>query len=372
MTTWDIPEPQVAIDFPDDANFGYHVRFLFVRLSEPGKWIAGSCDWDLEVVDLTQHHVVSLPRAGEIPQRLRGNVYYRGVLDEQRLSTARAEAASLAQVLGAAVAGGGGVAADWLFADTAHEQFGEPVPPDVVRNPARMTIQGALAMVDMGDDGWTFAERVMAADKDAWLHEKRNGPGRDARVLPLCRDARGHRFVTLREAMQHMRQLSSPPPSDWPFKGPAALWEVLCSARAAGEDLGTYHDYYLRTSGLDGSHPVAIKHRELFSILKHLICFDQADAPQLASAELVARLILQIHQAVRRSPKAPDFRGTQLMIMSQLDSSGGILTGDFAKFVAEEQKSEAFTVKQQRLFAEEEEKRKGQKGPPGDSGGGKK
>ena len=39
--------------------------------------------------------------------------------------------------------------------------------------------------------------------------------------------------------------------------------------------------------------------------------------------------------------------------LSELDSSGGILTGDFARFVAEEQKAEAFTLKQQRLFADE-------------------
>eukprot|EP00974_Lingulodinium_polyedra_P029415 2834140-Lingulodinium_polyedra.AAC.1 len=75
--------------------------------------------------------------------------------------------------------------------------------------------------------------------------------------------------------------------------------------------------------------------------------------PRLSSAELVSRLILQIQQAVKRNPKNPDFRGTAVMIMSKLDSSGGLLVGDFAKFVAEEQKSEAFTMKQQRLHAEE-------------------
>ena len=62
------------------------------------------------------------------------------------------------------------------------------------------------------------------------------------------------------------------------------------------------------------------------------------------------------------------------MTASVLDSTGGVLTGDFAKFVAEEQKAEAFTLKQQRLFAEEEEKRKSQKlaaslDPEGGGGG---
>ena len=51
---------------------------------------------------------------------------------------------------------------------------------------------------------------------------------------------------------------------------------------------------------------------------------------------------------------------------SQLDATGGVLTGSFAKFVAEEQKSEAFTLKQQRLYAEEDDKRKEKSKTPGD------
>ena len=41
-----------------------------------------------------------------------------------------------------------------------------------------------------------------------------------------------------------------------------------------------------------------------------------------------------------------------------LDSGTAATTGDFARFIAEEQKTEAFTLKQQRLFAEESDRRK--------------
>ncbi len=82
---------------------------------------------------------------------------------------------------------------------------------------------------------------------------------------------------------------------------------------------------------------------------------------QLASAEALNRHVLQVHQAVLRNPKAPDFRGLQLVVVSKLDSAGGILTGDFGRFIADEQKTEAFTLKQQRLFAEEEDKRRSTK-----------
>ena len=78
-------------------------------------------------------------------------------------------------------------------------------------------------------------------------------------------------------------------------------------------------------------------------------------------AECTARLVLQVHQAVRRNPKNPDFKGTGLMTMSRLDASGGVLSGDFARHVADEQKALAFTMKQQRLYSEEEDKRRGNK-----------
>ena len=145
--------------------------------------------------------------------------------------------------------------------------------------------------------------------------------------------------------------------------------EVLTAARAAGEELPGFHEYYCRSSGLNPDHPTALKHRDLMTILHHLISFDQVNAGELAGCECIARYLLQIHQAVRRNPKNPDFKGTSLMVMSRLDSSGGVLSGDFARYVADEQKALAFTLKQQRLYAEEEDKRRGR---PSDGKGDKK
>eukprot|EP00959_Pyramimonas_sp_CCMP1952_P121259 2535493-Pyramimonas_sp.AAC.1 len=52
--------------------------------------------------------------------------------------------------------------------------------------------------------------------------------------------------------------------------------------------------------------------------------------------------------------------------MVTFDSSGGVPAGKFARSAAEEQKSKAFTMKQQRLYREEEEeggKRMGRQAP---------
>lgn len=258
------------------------------------------------------------------------------------------------------------------YADTAFERFGEIVSLDLMQNGALFVARESTALVRVENDGelvWTTAERLMPKDVEAWKAEKRAGPGRDSRILPTRRDGRGHRYAAFREAFTDMTSLPSPAPPDWPFRGPSAVHELLTAARAAGEELSGFHDYFVRSSGIPSEHPVAHKHRDLLGVLAHAVSFDQLDAPQIASLELVARLVLQIHQATKRSPRNPDLRGTMMMTSSSLDASGGVLVGEFAWFVAEEQKSEAFTLKQQRLYAEEEDKRAaGRKGPDGAQG----
>ena len=89
-----------------------------------------------------------------------------------------------------------------------------------------------------------------------------------------------------------------------------------------------------------------------------MFIFDQLNLYHLTGAELVARHMKRIHRAVKRNPKNPDFRGLNVMTQSRLDRATYSATGAFAKFIAEEQKAEAFTMKQQRLFAEETQHQK--------------
>ena len=81
--------------------------------------------------------------------------------------------------------------------------------------------------------------------------------------------------------------------------------------------------------------------------------FDQLDVPQLASAEFLIRWLLMIEQAVKRSPRTPTFEGLDHYITHALDEAGGVITSTFTKHIAEEQKSEATVLKQQRLHREE-------------------
>ena len=129
--------------------------------------------------------------------------------------------------------------------------------------------------------------------------------------------------------------------------------------RSTGESLESYHDAWVRSSGVSSEAGVAKHHQSLVSVLHHALCFDQIEIYHNASMEMLARRILYLERAVKKSPKNPDFRGLEMMIHSRLDSGATLSVGDFARFIADEQKTEAFALKQQRLYAEESGRKKG-------------
>ena len=356
--SWDVAEQQVFIYF-DDPGFSWHHRVLILPGGAPGVWLACSTDYLVEILNLADYAVVPVARNSPFPARVAGDMYSNGPLRPAAMELAREEARALALVLGVQPAvAAAAEEADWVYSDTAHEKFGKPVEAAILGTAGALLARGAVGLVEVPVEGWTAVEFVRRDDAVAWAEEKSSGPGRDFRVLGLQRDAQKGRFRTVRETLGLLTPLATPPPADWPYRGPSATLELLTSIRAVSDDVVQFHEHFIRSSGLSAGHPVAVKHRELLSILLHMVCFDQFNVTQSASAECCSRLILQIHQAVRRNPKAPDFAGLQVMTLSKLDSSGGVLTGDFARYVADEQKAEAFTLKQQRLHAEEEDKRR--------------
>ena len=95
--------------------------------------------------------------------------------------------------------------------------------------------------------------------------------------------------------------------------------------------------------------------KNLFAILRHQIEYDQVEVTNLAAAELVARRVVQIQKAIRRSPKHPDFTGLDQLMASQLDETGGVVTSKFDEWVAQEQKTQAIIMKNTRLLQEEKD-----------------
>ena len=101
--------------------------------------------------------------------------------------------------------------AQWYFADPAYREFGAAVAPGRVGRPGYFVVRGASALARVDGPGeeeeWTYAERVCEGDKTGWAAEKREGAGRDKRLLSL--------HVSSAETAPLVREIKRSRPAPW-------------------------------------------------------------------------------------------------------------------------------------------------------------
>ena len=353
--TLDIEQKQVLVFF-DDPNYNWHHRVLVCPLKVEGNWVALSPDLECEAIDLRGLRVIPLRRRAVFPDRVRGNVYIFDEVDEADWRASVAEASELARVLGAQpVAQPSGLASHrWRVSDPAVEDFGEELDStDTVEGDsfvARDTVGLWHSLRSDGSRTWVAVELVAEARKDLWLDQKRSGPGRDIRISSAERDASGRRYATLARSLAVTRPSTQ---KDWPFRGPAAGLEFFEGVRNAGQELATFDGFWSQRSGIAKGSALAHSHRNILTALSLFQSYDQLDLHNVAGLEFLSRWCLMIHAAVRRNAKAPSFQGLESYLSHSFDESGGIITSNFAKFVAAEQKDEAQIMKNQRQLREE-------------------
>ena len=100
VLTLDIPEAQVAVEFPNDLHVRFHHRVLLVDLGQ-GKHVAVTPDEEVESLDLNAHRIVSLLRSAPFPTRIENDVYTFDPISADTLERLRLEARTMARVLGA-------------------------------------------------------------------------------------------------------------------------------------------------------------------------------------------------------------------------------------------------------------------------------
>ena len=101
--------------------------------------------------------------------------------------------------------------------------------------------------------------------------------------------------------------------------------------------------------------------------LAHMISLCQYNLYRTAAAEMVSRRLLMIMRAVKTNPTSHDFEGLDMFLSAATDSSGGVVTLDFDKYIADLQKPDAVIQRQNLMLTEKQvaaAKQKGQK-PPG-------
>lgn len=351
VSSLDIAERQVLLLFSADA-VPWHHRILVERL-DSGRWIIVTPTHDIEVADLAEaEDVKPLERASPLPESCRP-VFSFEEMDALEMQGLRWQCRRY-DVLGFATPSDPSPAdAEWYFADTGSDQFGEGVPTPLLRG-GRAVLRGAsgLAQRDIDDPAsFVFIQRVSKSDHEKWLTEKRSGAGRDPRLNEGDPDDSDR--PRLSDSLATMRQVDK---KQWLLKGPSA-------ARGRSRS-GSCRPAWSRrrttttTSASAASTRTALLAAELkhhFTVLWVMVSHDRLDVYNVAACEYVARRIWMIQRAIKRNARSPDFSGLESFLANLMDLSGGIITREFERYVADVQKGEAQFLKQQRLAKEEVE-----------------
>lgn len=213
MTSLDIDEGQILIDYFDDPNgLVWHHRVLLLK-REGGSWVVATPDLEVEQADLGLHRVRSLRRVAPLPSQYAGTVYLFDEPTDGELRTLRAGGAALADVLGfelrAAVVGGSGKGLSWRLSNASLASFAESVPDGVAADPENMVIRGEVGLI-LVDGRWTTAERVEDSRLEVWKANKVPGLNRDARFAGDDVTPTGCQVLGFREGIARYRDLPVP------------------------------------------------------------------------------------------------------------------------------------------------------------------
>eukprot|EP00435_Cladocopium_sp_Y103_P074179 s45_g47.t1 len=371
--TLDIPELQMLVEFPGDANgLDFHHRIFWFRVDR-SVWIISTPDADVYEEDYDGVTVVPLSRNSLYPQGYAGQMYVPDPVDLMAdYPEMKRQAESLAVVRGCQdrpgvvpTADAPDIGGQWRVADVDSKRFGEIIPigelADGATNVA-LTADGKQKRLHYKDGEIMTLELV--SDFQKWSEAKRPGlPGGDAgdlRILGCVKLASGKRQLALNRALELMSDSKF---DDWPHRGPKAVREFLENVVESGGDLNNYHSAFMRKSGLSDNSAAAHEYKNLLSIVRLAISYDQLDCSNLASIEQAVRRILEIQTAVRRNPKHPTFDAFDYNVRGTVDEMGGARAPGYAEWMAEQQRAEAKSLKSTREWRVEQasERRRAQK-----------
>ena len=369
----DIAEPQILIAYPEDPTFTWHHRVLLRRL-HGSTWIVLTPDEEVQVEDLSHHAVTALSRNSPMPRDVGADCYLCAAAVAGSLDRHHESALRLAEILAPeerAVAAVVLPGVAWRVADPSLAAFGETVDAGIVSSPTTGVVRGSVGLAMLSDSIWTFVEKVADDDLVTWQADKQSGAGRDRR---LGRNPVGGTFdgaLPLADARRGFRPADLAAIPSWPHQGPRAINEIVPSIISLGLTFYTYHDHWVRQSGVAAESGTAHEHRSLCQILGLSTGFDRLDPTNCAGLELGARRLVMIERAVRVNPRAPSFEGLGKMTQHALDEGGGLATREFTAHMAQMAETEARILKQNRLFREELASKK-KDGPGGQNQDGKK
>lgn len=339
-----IAEPQILLNFPNDANGVVHHHRVLLHKIGGGQWVVLTPDLDLEVVDLSSARHRVLARHAPFPADMVDDSYVFDDLPKAELERQK----RLARTMGAILDDSPDVNVEalvWVVADPSSKLFGTVIPVESVADVVSLGQHGVVQL-----DGEIEYVRELPADGVSDFKDQRKESLGDARLLGDHRDPQGKRFLSLNDALPLMSQENF---DDWSFTGPRAVREYLQAIRDGPGDLASYHLGWVCSSGVSSASAIAHEHRSLIETLRLAISRDQVDVTNLCSFENICRRLLTLEMAVARNPSAPDFSGLEVVSEAPITSQGQAFVSSMSTWVTDRLKEKAQIQKQSRLFREE-------------------
>ena len=258
----------------------------------------------------------------------------------------------------------------WYFGDSGHPHFGTPVPLSCMADSTGLHIEGWVGLLKYNEGGsserWTFIEYIEDSLFARWIEEKREGAGRDVRLLPLHETKGKMRRPLFREAAEHFSRPSMPRADI--FEGPSAAEEITDGIVESGLEPQGYARAVVQESGLTAKGVVTELKVILYTFFL-LGCVDRLNCHALAACEHLGRRAMQLLEATARNAKAPDFEHLDGYLAHMAEPGTTARAGKFASHVADRQKLHANVMKQIRLSKEEEAHAAKARGGGGGGGG---
>ena len=269
-------------------------------------------------------------------------------------------AAAAAPLAPAAAAGLGGLAA--ALAPPPVPGAPAPAPIAAAAGAAAAAAAPALAVGAPAPGAAGVGAAAAAAAGHGGLHAALAGgaglppaaAGDDFRTLAVSYDQEGRRHKEFRDAVRAMRQQTWP---DWVVPGPCTvLWCANHMLENGGSAVG-HHIAFRSACRLGLDDPIMLLHSEMSKIFQTALCYDQLDASNIASLELICRQIQLCEERLKdvllgsSGTEGPHDEG---YFFTGLQNTRGVMVCPaLAKWIAEQVAAENAVAKERRKAREE-------------------
>ena len=317
--TLDIPEVQILLHFPQDADgFFFHHRILLHRI-EQGIWLCLSPDLEVCRHDLNACPHRVLDRRSLFPADISDQIYAHDPISRAVLNAYKRQAKVQASILGQGEVDDS-ESFKWLISEVHHERFGSEVDEGLLHSEMTGLAFSQKGVTVVMDGEEIYVEKVYDKDIETWKRGKGLESG-DNRLLRDHTDSSGKRRLDLTTAVSLMKGTSTTEDKDFPIHGVKAAKELHESVARGSQNFHAYHEQWLRLSGIGKKSSAAHIHRNLTEGLRLMHDYDQIDCSTTGLGEHLSRWLVQTELAVERCPSQPDYSGLDIV-------GGSALLGD--------------------------------------------